>query len=400
MRRSKPEMLIATLFLVLLGSYVWYTQHVIVDLRADARRSTEMYARVFRAFADSAPGSMDAALVDLSQSIQAQGVPLVLTDQNGVVTGHANLPFDSRHTLADSDSRIKQYVAVLEGEHAPIVDSLIGKVYYGDPAVVRWLRIIPALQASMAAVLLLAWVYIVRTRGDAARERLWAGMARESAHQLGTPLSSLAGWIELMEERARDESSAAAARHMRADLDRLDRVAHRFERIGRDPKFDDVDAGALVARVARYFQARVPTLANTIVVEHDEEPGLPKVKGDAVLLEWAIEVLAKNAIDALAGRGGRVRLTAAHSGSEGVVIRVADDGPGVPREIRSRVFEPGFSTKQSGWGIGLSLAKRIVEENHGGVLQLAPPDSVAAGLRTAAGTTGARAGATFEIILH
>jgi signal transduction histidine kinase len=395
MRRSKSEMLVATLFLVLLGSYVWYTQRVIVDLRADARRSTEMYARVFHAFADSSPGAMDAALVDLSKSIQAQGVPLVLTDPNGIVAGHANLPFDPTHSLADTDSRIKEYVAVLQGEHPPIADALIGKVYYGDPSVVRWLRIIPALQASMAAILLLAWVYIVRTRGDAARERLWAGMARESAHQLGTPLSSLAGWIELMEERAQDESSAAAALHMRADLDRLDRVAHRFERIGREAKFDDVDAGALVARVARYFQARVPTLANTIVVEHDEEPGLPTVKGDAVLLEWAIEVLAKNAIDALAGRGGRVRLTASHSGTEGVAIRVADDGPGVPRELRSRVFEPGFSTKQSGWGIGLSLARRIVEENHNGVLQLAPSEP-GAGV-TGGGTAG---GATFEIILH
>jgi signal transduction histidine kinase len=388
MRRGKGEMLVATLILVLLGSYVWYTQRVIVDLRADARRSGEMYARVFRAFADSSPGSMDAALLDLVGSIQAQGVPLVLTDPTGVVAGHKNLPFeDPRHPLADTDSRIKQYITVLEADHPPIVNSLIGKVYYGDPAVVRWLRIIPALQASLAAILLLAWVYIVRTRGDAARERLWAGMARESAHQLGTPLSSLAGWIELMEERSSDESSAAAAQHMRADLDRLDRVAHRFERIGREAKFDDVDAGALVARVARYFQARVPTLANTIIVEHAEEPGLPSVKGDSVLLEWAIEVLAKNAIDALAGRGGHVRLTAAHSGSDGVVIRVSDDGPGVPRDLRSRVFEPGFSTKQSGWGIGLSLARRIVEENHGGRLELAAEQ-------------GDAGGAAFEIILH
>lgn len=386
MRRARGELLVATLILILLGSYVWYTQRVIVDLRADARRSTEMYARVFHAFADSSRGSTDAALVDLSKSIQAQGVPLILTDPTGVVAGHANLPFDPTNTLPDTDSRLKQYITVLQALHPPIADSLIGKVYYGDPVVVRWLRIIPALQASMAAILLLAWIYIVRTRGDAARERLWAGMARESAHQLGTPLSSLAGWIELMEERAQDDSSAAAARHMRADLDRLDRVAHRFERIGREPKFDDVDAGQLVARVARYFQARVPTLANTIVVEHEEEPGLPPVKGDAVLLEWAIEVLTKNAIDALAGRGGHVRLTAAHSGSEGVVIRVADDGPGIPRELRSRVFEPGFSTKQSGWGIGLSLARRIVEENHGGVLQLA--------------ASGSNDGATFEIILH
>ena len=121
---------------------------------------------------------------------------------------------------------------MLQGEHPPIADSLIGKVYYGDPSVVRWLRIIPALQASMAAILLLAWVYIVRTRGDAARERLWAGMARESAHQLGTPLSSLAGWIELMEERAHGRvvgrGGAAHARRPRSTRPRRPPVrAHR-----------------------------------------------------------------------------------------------------------------------------------------------------------------------------
>ena len=106
--------------------------------------------------------------------------------------------------------------------------------------------------------------------------------------------------------------------------------------------------------------------------------------GDPVLLEWAVEVLTKNAIDALAGRGGTIRVSAARVGDDGAVISVADDGPGIPRELRARIFEPGFSTKKSGWGIGLSLAKRIVEENHGGKLVLAPTER----------------GATFEIILH
>jgi signal transduction histidine kinase len=171
---------------------------------------------------------------------------------------------------------------------------------------------------------------------------------------------------------------------MRSDLERLDRVAHRFERIGREPKFEEIDVSAIVERMTKYFQARVPTLANTIVVESHIASGLAVVHGDPVLLEWAIEVLTKNAIDALAGRGGTVRLSAQPGADDAVVLRVIDDGPGVPREIRDRVFEPGFSTKQSGWGIGLSLAKRIIEENHGGKLALVPTTQ----------------GATFEIILH
>ena len=171
---------------------------------------------------------------------------------------------------------------------------------------------------------------------------------------------------------------------MRSDLERLDRVAHRFERIGREPKFEEIDVAAIVERMTKYFQARVPTLANTIAVQSQIASRLAVVHGDPVLLEWAIEVLTKNAIDALAGRGGTVHLSAQPGTDDSVVIRVADDGPGVPRDLRDRVFEPGFSTKQSGWGIGLSLAKRIVEENHGGKLLLAPTTQ----------------GATFEIILH
>ncbi len=196
-------------------------------------------------------------------------------------------------------------------------------------------------------------------------------MARESAHQLGTPLSSLGGWIELLEERATDDDRRMRrCAHMRGDLERLDRVAHRFERIGREPKFEDDRRPARSStRIVAYFQARVPTLANTVVDRVDVAADLPLVHGDPVLLEWAVEVLTKNAIDALAGRGGRVRVSArAAAGRRASSIRVADDGPGIPRELRARVFEPGFSTKQSGWGIGLSLAKRIVEENHGGKL--------------------------------
>jgi signal transduction histidine kinase len=385
MRRGKPELLVAALIGVLLAWYVVYTQRVIVLLRADAKRSIEMYARVYRAFGDNTPSAETEALLDLSRSIRDQHVPLILSDPQGVIAGHANLPFDNaKDTVSNDDPRVRAYIAVLAAKNPPIVDPRIGKVYYGDPPVVEGLTIIPALQAVMAAILVLAGLYIIRTRGNAARERLWAGMARESAHQLGTPLSSLSGWIELLEERATDDSSHAAVRHMRADLERLDRVAHRFERIGRDPKLEALDVAAIVERVAGYFRARVPTLANTIVIESSIATDLHPVQGDAVLLEWAVEVLTKNAIDALAGRGGVVQLSAVPGAEETVVIRVADNGPGIPREIRSRVFEPGFSTKKSGWGIGLSLAKRIVEENHGGKLTLASSEQ----------------GAAFEIILH
>src|SRR5215207_7154285 len=380
MRRGAPEVIVGILLVVLLSSYVVYTRRVVRDLRVEAQRASRVYARVLRAQTDTSVDAGTEALFDLTTSIIAQGVPIVVTDVSGRPTYHANLPLDSAQ---DEQTQLRRFVQELDQQNAPVTDSLVGKIHFGNTPLVKWLRIIPALQATTAFVLLLAGIYIVRTRGNAERERVWAGMARESAHQLGTPLSSLAGWIELLEDRAPDEGTRKAVGYMRADLERLDRVAHRFERIGREPRRDSVDARALVERIASYFRARVPTLSHAVTIEVTSPNGPVDVRGDAVLLEWALEVLVKNSIDALAGRGGTIRLGAVPRPDGGACLRVADDGPGIPREARGRIFEPGFSTKTSGWGIGLSLARRIVEESHGGTLQLAAADR----------------GATFEIIL-
>src|SRR6478672_6656784 len=379
MRRGAPELVVGLLLAVLLSSYVVYTRRVVRDLRAEAQRSSLMYARVLRAQTDTSADAGTQALFDLTKSIIAQGVPIVVTDVRGRPTYHANLALDSTQ---DEQTQLRRFVGELDRQNPPVTDSLVGKIHFGNTSLVQWLRIIPALQAATAFVLLIAGIYIVRTRGNAERERVLAGMARESAHQLGTPLSSLAGWIELLEDRAADDGTQRAVGFMRADLERLDRVAHRFERIGREPRRDAVNVAELVDRVATYFRARVPKLAHAVTIEVVPPNAAVDVRGDAVLLEWALEVLVKNAIDALAGRGGVITLAAEPRG-EGACLRVADDGPGIPRELRGRIFEPGFSTKTSGWGIGLSLARRIVEENHGGTLQLAAVDR----------------GAAFEIIL-
>lgn len=382
MRRGNPELILAALIALLLGSFVWYTQRVVADLRLEAQRSSRMYARIYRAIGDTTEGAGTQALLGLSRNIVEQGVPVIVTDRDGNPSAAANLPFD----VADvtRDPRVKDYIHRLDAENSPVIDPVLGQIHFGNTRLVEGLRIIPALQVATAVILLVAGFYVIRVRGNVARERIWAGMARESAHQLGTPLSSLAGWIELLEERADDPSTAAAAVHMRADLERLDRVAHRFERIGREVKRERLDVRALVDRVAQYFRARVPTLAHAIAVDVAHDGKAQTVEGDAVLLEWAVEVLTKNAIDALAGRGGHVRLSTAGLPDGGVRIRVADDGPGVAPGLRARIFDPGFSTKQSGWGIGLSLARRIVEENHRGRLVLAAADH----------------GATFDIILR
>jgi hypothetical protein len=160
---------------------------------------------------------------------------------------------------------------------------------------------------------------------------------------------------------------------MTQDLTRLDRVAHRFERIGRPPRSEPVELGAMVERLATYFAARVPKIANPVIVRSEQPEEALTVSGDAVLLEWVLEVLTKNAIDAL-GRPWAARwcMSVEPIPEGGARVRVADDGPGVPRAKRTKIFEAGYSTKERGWGIGLALARRIVEENHGGSLRCSP----------------------------
>ncbi|MDB4905792.1 MAG: two-component histidine kinase [Gemmatimonadetes bacterium] len=381
LRRGTPELVVALLLALLLTSYVWYTQRAVRELRHQAGISSRMYARIFRAQSDTSISASTLALSDLAGAIVEQGVPVIVTDRLGRPTAHANLPA----AIADDDERIVAYVKVLDARNPPVTDSLVGQIHFGDTPLVNGLRVIPVLQAVTAAILLIFGLSIIRARGNASRERIWAGMARESAHQLGTPLSSLAGWIELLEERGEsDERIGAAVRHMRGDLDRLDRVAHRFERIGREPRAESIDVTAIVDRVVGYFRARVPQLANAVVVEAHHGDEVIHVEGDAVLFEWVLEVLVKNAVDALAGRGGHVDVHVKGVPEGGARVRVADDGPGVPPDLRRRIFEPGFSTKKGGWGIGLALARRIVEDNHGGTLALVNADR----------------GATFEIILR
>ena len=378
MRRLAPVTLVTIGVLALLTWYVIYTRGVVRELRQEASRVGLMYARIYNGLTDPDPTAADRALLDLSRDINESGVPMIVTDADGNPTAKANLPL-----IAPTNSKeVRNYILELDRQNVPVVEPGIGTVHYGNTPLVRGLILIPILQSILIGVVLLAGAYALRTRGRADREQIWAGMARESAHQLGTPLSSISGWIELLRESEPEPMTAAALDHMDTDLERLKRVAHRFERIGRPPRQEPVDLGTLVDRVAAYFRARVPTLAQRVTVASSHQGELI-VQGDPVLLEWALESLTKNAIDALAGRDGRVEISAEALPEGRVRVRVSDDGPGVPREIRNQIFDPGFSTKEKGWGIGLSLARRIIRDSHGGELLLVPSER----------------GATFDIVL-
>jgi signal transduction histidine kinase len=362
---------------LLLGSYVLFTQRVVAELRQEAQRTSEMFAEVLAATDPNVdPASV---LFELANDIRESGVPMIVTDASGTPTAVANLPFTA------DDPRAIEWIPRLDAQNPPISARSLGTeqtIHFGHTRLVQGLQVIPGLQVVTLILLLLAGGYALQARARADRERVWAGMARESAHQLGTPLSSLSGWIELLGERENDPMGSRAVEHMAGDLERLERVAHRFERIGRPPHREELDVVAVLDRVTGDFRARVPTLAHSVRIDL-QASGPLLMQGDPVLIEWAVEALVKNAIDALAGRGGHIRVEGDRLPEGDVRIRVTDDGPGVPRELRRRIFEAGFTTKDRGWGIGLALAHRIIAEWHRGSLALLPSDR----------------GARFEIIL-
>jgi signal transduction histidine kinase len=211
---------------------------------------------------------------------------------------------------------------------------------------------------------------VLRSESRAERERLWSAMARELAHQMGTPLSSLEGWLEVLSlppgEREAFAEDDYIARVMGADVERLERVSRRFELIGKPPALDVVSVEDVVNELQDYFGPRLPKFGRGITIRTKVRGELPMVRANRVLLAWALENVVKNAVDALAGKGGRILVLAHTGGDANVHVHIGDDGPGIPANLRERIFEPGVTTKTGGWGVGLSLTRRIVEELHGG----------------------------------
>jgi signal transduction histidine kinase len=330
--------------------------------KADAVATSRLYSGVFGGLNDPDSGSEAEALLRLGEQVRALGLPLIVTDGTGRVTAAANLPFEA----AIDDPRVLAYAERLDRQNPPIVDA-IGTVHYGPLPAQRSITALAVLQALTIGVMVAVAVFAYRSAMAAQRDRLWVAMAREAAHQMGTPLTSLQGWIERV--RTRPVPPTDLADHLAADAERLDRVAQRFERIGNPAKREPIGLGALADRVGGYFRPRLPKRANPIELRLEAPGAGPTVVGDPVLLEWALESLVKNAIDALQGRGGTIILRVGAEEGMGEV-RVIDDGPGVPREIRRTLFEPGITSKRGGWGIGLALSRRVVEDAHRGALVL------------------------------
>ena len=384
MIRIRWPVALATLFLVLFGWYLIYTQSLLVGLNENQALTSEVFTIVQELIQDTGGSETSDAggrlrnvsgfenlLFELQEVIIRSGIPMIWISPADSVLSVENLPFDADIFTPQGQELVKALVRGLEAEgREPMRGAAGNLLYFGDTPQLSGLRWIPWLQASGLMLTALIGFLVIRYQRRAEQDKAWTAMARELAHQLGTPISSLQGWLELMslptEERPAGLEGDAVSAGVEEDLVRLERISHRFELIGRDPDLETLDIREVVRDLEQYLQARLPRLASGVLLVVDVPKGMPEILGSEVLLSWALENVVKNALDALAGRGGEIRLKVRRGPSGWLHLRIQDTGPGVDPEVRDTIFDPGVSGKARGWGVGLTLSRRIIEVTHKG----------------------------------
>ena len=372
--RRVKRILVAGAVLIVVAS-LWVSHGLISDLKNEEQTKMGVWAEAMRSLT-SADETTDLNLV-LRVINDNHTIPVIVTDEKGRVTTSRNLRLRYR-TSRDSVKQVNEALARLKaGGHSMRISLGTDEVgdthatalyiYYGQSLLLQRLAWFPYVQLGVVTVFLLVALLALLSTKRAEQNKVWVGLTKETAHQLGTPISSLMAWMAVMRETHPDD---ALIDEMEADVRRLEMVAERFSKIGSAPKLHPETVGPIVERVAEYIARRIPKSVKLTVDLRDESELIPI---SAPLVEWVVEVLCKNAADAMPGVG-QIGISGGKVGDR-YVIDVADTGKGIERKHHKMVFRPGFTTKQRGWGLGLSLAKRIIEEYHHGriyVLRSAP----------------------------
>jgi len=357
--------------LLIIGAVLVYTQHLVSILQEKSRESINFRVRVLEENINNPNAAGDFGFL-LTEVIQGIDFPVIYTDESGQPQFciNVNPAYDSLRVLSnDVVGVLKKILSDMDSENQPIPISyqglVLGYYHYGASPIIQKLRWLPYIEiAAVFIFILIGYVGFSQIKKSEQRH-IWVGMAKETAHQLGTPLSSIQGWIELLKEKPSE--LAKALKEMDLDIQRLGKVALRFSQIGSIPSLKTVNIVELLSGVAVYFRKRLPQLKKKIVIQEDYQIS-PLVMINAELFEWVVENLLKNALDAIDDDHGVITIRLLREDQEHIAIDIVDTGKGIISRDKKEVFKPGFSTKRRGWGLGLSLSKRIIEDYHGGKL--------------------------------
>jgi signal transduction histidine kinase len=345
----------------IVAATVWYTSYLAKKIAAEERQRIEEWVQASRLLQSSTePAAISFANTVLSNN---EDMPIIATNDANEVVESINL--DSA-AMARNPSYLPDMLARLQAMREPILweigDSprLTYKVYYGNTRLQDEVKAYPLVQLVVVALFAALIVGLIGTQHRSTQNRVWAGMAKETAHQMGTPLTSLQGWVEMLKDYPTVQPLVA---DMEKDVERLKLVSDRFGKIGSKPQLEFTDVVALVQGMVDYIRRRA---SNKVTIAFAPQAPAVHARLSPTLFDWVLENLLKNALDAIEGTGTiTVHLAAT---SEGVVLDVTDTGKGIAPANLAKVFRPGFTTKKRGWGLGLSLCKRITEDYHGGRL--------------------------------
>ncbi len=355
---------LAVIAIAIVTGTVFYSNHLAKKIAAEEKIKIEQWVEASKELAN--PNSTGSAL-NLTIKIlteNSRDIPMITVTEKDSILDHRNLDsaeiIRNRLYLVDKLNEFKKL-------NQPIVwqnpfDSLqTNKVFYGESFLLKQVRYYPIVQLFIVALFILITLIAITTRNKSTQNQVWAGMAKETAHQMGTPLTSLQGWVEMLRETPGMEKIVP---EMSKDVDRLKLVSDRFGKIGSTPQLELNDIIVQVENMVSYIKRRSPNSVSFSINSYGETEVKAMINGP--LFDWVIENLLKNGLDAMEGKGA-IQVNIKNETTQ-VTVDVIDSGKGISKQNISKVFKPGFTTKKRGWGLGLTLCKRIIEQYHNGEL--------------------------------
>ncbi len=350
---------LALIAILIVSGTIFYSQYLARKIKGEERLRVEQWFKAGK-FIISAPDSVDIGFASLIVT-ENKTIPIIETNEKDSVTSHVNLDSARAADPQYLETKLRQ----LKSQHNPFewVDpadsSIRNRYYYGNSKLLDEVRYYPLIQLLIVALFIVITILSLRSRHRSLQNQVWAGMAKETAHQLGTPVSSLEGWVEMLKDSPLEKK---IVQELEKDVDRLRLVSDRFGKIGSSPQLESTDLLKQVNSMVDYMRKRATGKIIFTVNHQNREAIFARISPP--LFDWVIENLLKNALDAMEGKGAiTVNI---NEDEKAVYLEVTDTGKGISKKNIGQVFKPGFTTKKRGWGLGLSLSKRIIAQYHKG----------------------------------
>jgi signal transduction histidine kinase len=354
---------------------VIFTQLLVDELIQHEQRIIKLYSNTYKHYSDPNK-NLEYLIFFLDEITPTITFPVIMTDANDepledFASYTLNINLSKMMTIEEQRAFLKRYIQKMRENYEPIIIEdengvVVQKIYYTHSELIDRLRLFPFVSLIIiSAFIAIGYVAFSSVRKNE-QSKVWVGMAREAAHQLGTPLSSLLAWLEIL-RYSKDDPKAVedTINEMSNDINRLQIITTRFSKIGSMPEKEHIELNTLIDDVCRYFEKRLPHLGRKVEIIREFSENIT-VEANQDLLAWVFENLLKNAAEAIDHKEGKITIRTAKVSHKFALIYVEDNGKGLTSKVRRNLFYPGFTTKKRGWGLGLSLAKRIIEDYHNG----------------------------------